>query len=112
VACPVCGHVVVSADGVSRQDAALLRSGVRQPVPLPPSGRNRCGPFCRRFDGHGRWSFCRWTPTAPLAALRTAGVRDPCRIAGRCPDPCRTTASCNGGAAADASAVVSGDRTG
>jgi hypothetical protein len=51
-----------------------------------------------------------WTPTGPLAALRTAGVRDSCRIAGRCPNPCRTTAICNGCAGADASAVVSSSR--
>jgi hypothetical protein len=40
--------------------------------------------------------------------LRTAGVRDPCRIAGRCPNPRRTTAICNGWAAAEVSGSVSG----
>jgi hypothetical protein len=44
--CPMCGHVVLRADGVSREGATCWcpGSGVRQPVPLPPPGRNRCGP--------------------------------------------------------------------
>jgi hypothetical protein len=65
----------------------------------------------RSLDGHVRWSFCQWTPTGPMAA-RTAGVRDPRRIAGRCPDPRRPTASYSGCVAADASVVVSGSRAG
>jgi hypothetical protein len=42
----MCGHVVLRADGVSREGATCWcpGSGVRQPVPLPPPGRNRCGP--------------------------------------------------------------------
>jgi hypothetical protein len=88
----------------------LPRLGVRQPMPSPPPWAEPPWPVCRSLDGHVRWSLCRWTPTGPPAALRIAGVRDPCRIAGRCPNPCRTTAICNGCAWADASAVVSGSR--
>jgi hypothetical protein len=42
----MCGHVVLRTDGVSREGATCWcpGSGVRQPVPLPPPGRNRCGP--------------------------------------------------------------------
>jgi hypothetical protein len=100
--CPVCGHVVLWADGVSRQDAALLRSGVRQPVPLPPPGRNRCGPSAAAStvmplvvlpaDATGPLPCC----GQQVSSTRTAspvGVRT----------PCRTTAICNGCAAADAS---------
>jgi len=41
--------------------------------------------FCRSLDGPVRRSFCRRIPTG-RAALWTAGVRHPCRDAGRCPD--------------------------
>ena len=97
--CSVCGLVVLWADGVSRGRA-------RPPaVRCPATGAMaaaRAEPlrsFCRSLDGHVRWSLYRWTPTGPLAALRTAGVRHPCRSAGRCPNPCRTTAICTGRAA-------------
>jgi hypothetical protein len=60
-------------------------------------------PFCRNLDGHVRWSGVPVDTDRPVAALRTAGVCDPCRIAGRCPNPCHTMAIRNGGAAAEAS---------
>jgi hypothetical protein len=64
-------------------------AAVRRPVTgaITAAWAQPLRPFCRSLDGHVRWSLCRWTPTGPLAAPRTAGARDPCRIAGRCPDP-------------------------
>jgi hypothetical protein len=56
--------------------------------------------FCRSLDGHVRWSLCWWTPTGPMAAPRTAIVRDPVLRGWSCPNPCRTTVICNGCVAA------------
>jgi hypothetical protein len=70
--CPVCGHVVLRADGVSREGATCWGQ---------VSG-NRCHyaawaeplrPFCRSLDGHGRWSLCRWTTTGRPAAPADSG---------------------------------------
>jgi hypothetical protein len=77
--CPVCGHVVLRADGVSRAGATCWGQ---------VSG-NRCHyaawaeplrPFCRSLDGHVRWSLCRWTRPVGRPPLRTADVRHRCRI--------------------------------
>jgi hypothetical protein len=102
--CPGCGQVVLRADGVSRQGVTCCGqvSGNRchycrldgTAAALPPQPRRSCPLVVVSVDTG--WSAGR---------LRTAGVRDPCHIAGQCPNPVRTTTSCNGGAAAVASAV-------
>ena len=83
--CPVCGHVVLRADGVSREDGTRWGQ---------VSG-NRC--HYRRLGGTAAALLPQprrscplvvvpVTPSGPPAAVRTAGVRHTCRIAGRVSD--------------------------
>jgi hypothetical protein len=106
VSCPVCGYVVLRADGVSRQGCDLRWSGVRQPVPVPPPGRNRCDPSAatstvmsvgRCAGGHRpvHWPLCGQPVSATHAAapvgVRTRAAQRPSATAAlrpRCPPWC------------------------
>jgi hypothetical protein len=107
--CPVCGHVVLRADGCPGR---VPPAGVRCPATgaITPPGRNRCGPSAAASTGMSAARCAGGHRPVGRPPLRTADVRHRCRITVGRPNPCRTTAICDGCAGADACAVVSSSR--
>jgi hypothetical protein len=77
--CPVCGHVVLRADGCPGR---VPPAGVRCPATgaITPPGRNRCGPSAAASTGMSAARCAGGHRPVGRPPLRTADVRHRCRI--------------------------------